>query len=87
MKMWNVARTHLASAGCRLQCLFDYASSDNFVKTDFHHLHERQNLLMHREAVRMLQAVPLLAEKALVILARWDGLVSRWGAPRTNRGY
>lgn len=43
---------------------------------DSHHLQDRQSLLMHREAVRMLQADPALADKALSILKRWDEHVS-----------
>ncbi len=50
---------------------------------DFHHLQDRQSLLMHREAVRMLQADPALADKALSILKRWDGHVS--GCSKTLR--
>ena len=37
-----------------------------------HDWQDRQSWLMHREAVRMLLADPLLAERALAILARWD---------------
>ncbi len=48
-----------------------------------HSLQDRQSLLMHREAVRMLQADPALAEKALSILKRWDGHVS--GCSKTLR--
>lgn len=50
---------------------------------DSHRLQDRQSLLMHREAVRMLQADPALAEKALSILKRWDGHVS--GCSKTLR--
>lgn len=50
---------------------------------DSHRIQDRQSLLMHREAVRMLQADPALAEKALSILKRWDGHVS--GCSKTLR--
>lgn len=37
-----------------------------------HDWQDRQSWLMHQEVVRMLQADPSLADKALAILARWD---------------
>ena len=46
-----------------------------------HYLQDRQSLLMHREAVKMLLADPALAEKALAILDRWDGHVSQRSKP------
>lgn len=46
-----------------------------------HRLQDERSLMMHREAVRMLQADPLLANKALSILERWEGHVSAHSKP------
>lgn len=46
-----------------------------------HSRQDRQSLLMHREAVRMIVADPSLAKKALAILARWDGHASLRSKP------
>lgn len=40
---------------------------------------------MHREAVRMLKVDPLLAERALAILARWDTHVCSRSRPLRER--
>jgi hypothetical protein len=55
------------------------------MKNEHHHPQDRQSLLMHREAVRMLQADPLLAERALAILARWDTHVCGRSRPLRER--
>lgn len=55
------------------------------MKSDLHNLQDRQSLLMHREAVRMLQDDPSLAEKALSILKRWDAHVSECSKPLRDR--
>ena len=46
-----------------------------------HSRQDRQSLLMHREAVRMIVADPSLVKKALAILARWDGHASLRSKP------
>ena len=50
-----------------------------------HDWQDRQSWLMHREAVRMLLADPLLAERALAILARWDTHVCARSRPLRER--
>ncbi len=52
---------------------------------DNHYFQDRQSLLMHREAVRMLQAEPSLADRALAILMRWDSHVSQRSKPLRDR--
>lgn len=42
------------------------------MRLDHHGLQDYQSLLMHQEAVRMIQADPSLAERALETLSRWD---------------
>lgn len=50
-----------------------------------HAWQERRSWLMHREAVRMLQADPSLAERALATLARWDAQTSNCTTPLRER--
>ena len=42
------------------------------MKLQHHGPQDYQSLLMHQEAVRMIQKNPSLAGKALLTLARWD---------------
>lgn len=42
---------------------------------------------MHQEAVRMIQAEPALASKALAILERWDTHVSDHSKPLRERWF
>lgn len=46
------------------------------MKFTHHGPQDYQSLLMHREAVRMIQNDPSLADRALAILSRWDTHVS-----------
>lgn len=49
---------------------------------DKHHIPQNlQSLLMHKEAVRLIEVEPSLSEKALGILARWDTHVSARSKP------
>ena len=50
-----------------------------------HRLQDERSLMMHPEAVRMLQADPLLANKALSILERWEGHVSAQSKPLRDK--
>lgn len=51
------------------------------MKLTHHGPQDYQSLLMHKEAVRMIQADPALIEKALVTLTRWDAIVDRCSKP------
>ena len=42
------------------------------MKPNLHGPQDYQSLLMHQEAVRMLEADPSLADRLLAILANWD---------------
>lgn len=42
-----------------------------------HKEQDRQSLMLHAEAVRMMQADPALIERALGILERWQGMESK----------
>lgn len=55
------------------------------MKNERHQPQDRQSLLMHREAVRMLKVDPLLAERALAILARWVPHVCSRSSPLRER--
>lgn len=55
------------------------------MSVEHHHPQDRQSLLMHREAVRMLESDPSLTAKALAILARWDGHVCSRSKPLRDR--
>ncbi len=50
-----------------------------------HDWQDRQSWLMHQEAVRMLQADPSLADRALAILDRWDAHVCSSSRPLRER--
>ena len=50
-----------------------------------HERHDRRSLLMHQEAVRMIEANPELADRALAILARWDTHVCVRSKPLRDR--
>lgn len=51
------------------------------MNTRHHFFQDRQSLLMHQEAVRMMERDPSLVEKALSILRRWDQQVSPCSRP------
>lgn len=52
----------------------------------YHHApQDYQSLLMHREAVRMVEANPALIKKLLEILSRWDTHVSARSRPLRER--
>ena len=42
-----------------------------------HEEQDRQSLMLHTEAVRMMQADPALIERALSVLERWEGMESK----------
>ena len=51
------------------------------MKLTHHGPQDYQSLLMHQEAVRMLEADPSLMERLLAILADWDTHVSSRSRP------
>lgn len=51
------------------------------MKLEHHGPQDYQSLLMHQEAVRMLEADPSLADRLLTILANWDTQVSSRSKP------
>ena len=56
-----------------------------YMKLNHHGPQDYQSLLMHQEAVRMIQTDPSLADKALSILMRWDTHVSACSKPLRDR--
>lgn len=53
---------------------------------DAHHIpQDYQSLLMHQEAVRMIQSNPALADRLLATLARWDTHASARSKPLRER--
>ncbi|PPC80749.1 MAG: hypothetical protein CTY39_10995 [Hyphomicrobium sp.] len=55
------------------------------MKLNNHGPQDYQSLLMHQEAVRMLQEAPSLAARALDALARWDKTMGVRSKPLRDR--
>lgn len=51
------------------------------MKSTYHAKQDRQSLMLHVEAVKMLEADPGLASRALATLARWDEHVTERSKP------
>lgn len=55
------------------------------MKLHHHSAQDYQSLLMHQEAVRLVEATPSLAHQLLETLARWDAHVSARSKPLRDR--
>lgn len=55
------------------------------MKSTHHAKQDRQSLMLHVEAVKMLESDPSLANRALATLARWDGHVAKRSKPLRDR--
>lgn len=55
------------------------------MKNDLHAAQDRQSLMLHTEAVRLLRADPELAKRALATLERWDASASTRSRPLRER--
>lgn len=55
------------------------------MKSSHHTKQDRQSLMLHMEAVKMLEADPSLAIQALATLAHWEKFVSIHSKPLRDR--
>lgn len=55
------------------------------MKSGHHAKQDLQSLLLHAEAVKLLEADPALADQALATLERWDKHVSSHSKPLRDR--